>query len=142
MCLTPAFIFTARRPRDVVIIADSSNDVSWPAMVYFIKQVVGGVGASPQGTHYSIIAFANGAMGIVTFPVDPQSISQYNVPLVQRFIDAGASRRPRGSRHDVDAALRLARTLLTDKRMGARPNARKVTFVSFLKGIFLEDRWY
>ena len=142
MYLTPAFIFTARRPRDVVIIADSSSDVSWPAMVYFIKQVVGGVGASPQGTHYSIIAFANGAVGIVTFPVDRQSISQYNVPSVRRFIDAGAPRRPTGSRHHVDTALVLARTLLTDKRMGARRNARKVTFVSFMKGALWEDRWF
>lgn len=123
-----------------MIVADSSDDVVWPAMLHFIKQVVGGVGASPEGNHYSIVTFARGATGIVTFPVGEQAISQYSAPMVQRFIEAGAARRSRGREHDVDVALGLARTLLTNKGMGARPNAQKVTFVWCLKGTLFEDR--
>ena len=109
-----------------MIVADSSNNVNWNAMVYFIKQVVGDFDVSPKGTHFALIGFGDRAVNLFTFPTGPQSPSQYNVRVVRQFIDATSSRRPKGTQRNINGALTLTRTLLTNKQFGVRPNSDKV----------------
>ena len=134
---------TERRPRDIVFVADASTEARWPTkwamIVQFIKQVVQGLGASPEGTHYAFVAFANGAASLFSFPIGALQPSQYNVGVVHRFIDAGASRRPTGTQRNANLALQIVQGLLTDERQGVRPNAQKVSIACFLKYTLLEE---
>ena len=114
-----------------MIIADARDGVNWQAMMYFVKQVVRGMGASPQGNHYSVYAFGNNVAQMATFPVGSQQTSQYNVNTVFRYLDAAQSFKPTGRGDSINLALRAARQLLTDQARGARTGAFKVICLSW-----------
>lgn len=121
-------MFSIVRPRDIVFVVDSSNYKYWPVILGFTKQIVSGIGASPEGTHYAVVAFADGAAGLVMFPTGDQPQTGYNVLQVNKMIDGAANSRPLGKKRNIEAALQVAKRMLTEKTLGGRPNAYKVLY--------------
>ena len=122
------FAVPARRPRDIVIAADSSNSVNWAAVIAFIKQIVAAFKPSPEGTRFAFVTYADGSNVAFGFPLGTPASAQYNTQVVQRFFDA--ARRSTGTRRNINLALRNVLMLFTQKALGSRPNARKVSRIS------------
>jgi len=109
------------RVRDIVIVADSSNTANWAAIVAFLKQIVTVFNVSPEGTHFAFVTFADTSNIAFQFPA---ANAEYNVQMVQQAFDG--AQRSTGPGRNINMALQNTLKLLTDNKLGVRPNSRKV----------------
>lgn len=110
---------------DVAFLLGSSprtTPQTWNAFQSFAKTVVDTLGASPDGVHYSAIAFNSEPR--VTFRFNTLQGPQYTPDNVKRRIDD--MRYTRGSTR-IDKAVELANNVLFTPQSGMRKNVPRVS---------------
>lgn len=115
------------RPRyiDLVFVVDSSQDVNWPKMKTFTKDILKDFDVSVSGTHVAYVVFGSGAGLRMSFPIKPSPDYPYSRETVRREIDRV---KPQGGdRKDLQMGLEMAQQAFKPQ-FGGRPDARKVDY--------------
>lgn len=114
--------------RDIVFLADASDDVDWQQVQGFSKSIVDKFDVSPKGTHFAYVVYSDDANRVAAFPQSFGPGVEYNAETVKDII--GAIQKRGGQEKNANKALPLVYETFTAP-YGGRPNSRKVTVLVF-----------
>lgn len=131
-CSYILFLTAPVRPLDIGIAVDSSQDITaqnWNHIQTYLREFIGSfsdISPAFEDTRFALISYANQPRMHFTFKSVPDS--QISAAGYQQLV--GRTPRQTGNARRIDSAIRLAQTGLFSLAGGARPNSRRVSFLT------------